>query len=424
MAAVRRRTRKPDDRIVKRITRRAFLRSAKVFAGGATVLGAVGGLAAKAESPPLADDPTKRQGAPVRSYGERAPFETSARLPAPLPHPTASGSLTPLQDLHGIITPSALHFERHHAGVPAIDPARHRLLIHGLVERPLVLTMEDLRRFPSVSRIHFIECSGNTYEEWSGASGTSVQQTHGLTSCSEWTGVGLEHLLDEVACRPEAAWVVAEGGDGAAMTRSLPLEKCRDDVIVAYAQNGEMLRPEQGYPLRLVVPGWEGNVSVKWLRRLKLVDAPYQTREETAKYTDLMPDGTARQFTFVMEAKSVITTPSAGQTLAGRGHYEIRGLAWSGRGRITRVDVTTDDGASWRPADLQHPILEKCHTRFRVPWRWDGNECVIASRCADQTGYVQPTREALVAVRGAHSIYHNNAIQRWRIDPHGIVRNA
>jgi sulfane dehydrogenase subunit SoxC len=421
---VRRRERIQHDTIVRRISRRRFLRSAKAFAGGATILGAVGGLAATAEAPPVADDPTKRQGDPIRSYGERAPFEKTARLPAPNPFPTASWSLTPLQDLHGIITPSALHFERHHAGVPAIDPARHRLLIHGLVDRPLVFTMEELRRFPSVSRIHFIECSGNSYEEWSGASGTSVQQTHGLTSCSEWTGVGLGRLLDEVACRREAAWLVAEGADGAAMTRSLPLEKCRDDVIVAYAQNGEMLRPEQGYPLRLVVPGWEGNVSVKWLRRLKLVAAPYQTREEVAKYTDLMPDGTARQFTFVMEAKSVITTPSAGQTLAGRGPYEIRGLAWSGRGRITRVEVTTDGGASWRPADLQGPVLDKCHTRFRLPWRWDGGECEIASRCADQTGYVQPTREALLAARGAYSIYHNNAIQHWRVGTDGIVRNA
>jgi sulfane dehydrogenase subunit SoxC len=409
---------------VRRISRRAFLRSAKTLAGGAAILGALGRRGARAENPPAAEDPTKRQGEPIRPYGERAPFETSARLAAANPHPTASWSLTPLQDSQGIITPSALHFERHHAGVPAIDPAQHRLLIHGLVERPLVFTMNDLRRLPSVSRIHFIECSGNTYTEWAGASGATVQQTHGLTSCSEWTGVALGRLLDAVACRAGAAWVVAEGSDGAAMTRSLPIEKCRDDVIVAYAQNGEMLRPEQGYPLRLVVPGWEGNVSVKWLRRLKVVEAPYQTREETAKYTDLLPDGTARQFTFVMEAKSVITTPSPSQTLPGPGEYEIRGLAWSGRGRITRADVTTDGGATWRAAELQHPVLDKCHTRFRLPWRWDGKECVIASRCADQTGYVQPTREALVGARGAHSVYHNNAIQSWRIAADGVVRNG
>jgi sulfane dehydrogenase subunit SoxC len=407
---------------MKRFSRRAFLERATTLASGATALGVLGGRVSTAESLPA--DPTKQQGEPVRPYGERAVFETSSRLRPSSLHPTASWSLTPQQDLHGIITPSALHFERHHAGVPTIDPKRHRLMIHGLVGKPLSFTMEELQRFPSVSRIHFIECSGNTYEEWEGPSGTSVQQTHGLTSCSEWTGVPLRVLLDEVGIRTGAAWVLAEGSDGALMTRSLPLAKCGDDVIVAYGQNGEMLRPEQGYPLRLLVPGWEGNTHIKWLRRLKVVDRPYQTREETAKYTDLMPDGTARQFTFVMDAKSVITFPSAGQSLHGPGYYEIRGLAWSGRGRITRVEVTTDGGVTWRTAALQAPVLEKCHTRFRLPWRWDGRECVIASRCVDDTGYVQPTRDELVAVRGIHSSYHNNAIQRWSVAADGVVANA
>jgi sulfane dehydrogenase subunit SoxC len=329
-----------------------------------------------------------------------------------------------LQHLHGIITPSALHYERHHAGVPDIDPAKHRLLIHGLVKKPLILTMNELKRFPSVSRLYFLECSGNGFSEWEKSTGKTVQDTHGLTSCSEWTGVRLASLLTEVGVEPRASWVLAEGADGAAMTRSIPLQKCLEDVIVAYGQNGEALRPEQGYPLRLVVPGWEGNISIKWLRRLKLVAQPYQTREETSKYTDLLPDGKARQFTFEMEAKSVITSPSGGQQLPGPGFHEIRGLAWSGRGRIIRAEVSVDDGVTWRTAELQPPVLPKCHTRFVFPWRWDGKETTLHSRCIDETGYIQPTREALVQLRGVQSIYHLNAIQSWRIAADGSVTNA
>ena len=244
------------------------------------------------------------------------------------------GQFSPLQDMYGTITPNGLCFERHHAGVPQIDPAEHRLLIHGLVDRPLVFTMDDLLRFPSVSRIHFLECSGNTQNWESVKPEFGVQQTHGLVMCCEWTGVLLSTLLDEVAVKPEAKWVLAEGADAAAMTRSVPMAKALDDAIVVYAQNGERLRREQGYPLRLLLPGFEGNMNIKWLRRLKLGDKPWQSREETSKYTDLMPDGKARQFTFIMEAKSVITRPSGGQKLTGGpGFYEITGLAWTGRGR-------------------------------------------------------------------------------------------
>jgi sulfane dehydrogenase subunit SoxC len=371
----------------------------------------------------------KAQGAPILQppYGIPSPFESRVvrrqRAGARTPTLTAASSLTPLADMFGVITPSGLHFERHHAGVPAIDPDRHRLMIHGLVERPLIFTMDELLRFPSVSRIHFLECSGNT--PWGGPlAGATVQDTHGLLSCCEWTGVALSTLLAEVGVRPQARWILAEGADAAGMTRSLPIAKALDDVLLAYGQNGERLRPEQGYPLRLFVPGYEGNVSVKWLRRLKLGDAPFETRDETARYTDLMPDGRARQFTFLMDTKSVITAPSGGQSLPEPGPWEISGLAWSGRGRIARVDVSVDGGALWRRAELQRPVLSKCLTRFRLPWRWDGAPARLMSRAVDETGAEQPGREALIAERGLNSGYHNNAIQAWQVGADGAVTCA
>jgi sulfane dehydrogenase subunit SoxC len=335
---------------------------------------------------------------------------------------TAATSFAPLQDSFGIITPNGLCFERHHGGVPDIDPDRHRLVIHGMVERPLVLTMDELMRFPSVSRIAFLECSGNT-QNWKAVRPEfGVQQTHGLLMCCEWTGVLLSTLLDEVGVKPGASWILAEGADAAAMTRSVPLAKGLDDAIIVYGQNGERLRPEQGYPMRLLLPGFEGNMNVKWLRRLKLGDQPWQTREETSKYTDLMPDGKARQFTFVMEAKSVITRPSGGQRLTGgAGFYEISGLAWSGHGRIKKVEVSTDGGASWGEAQLQEPILPMAAVRFRAPWRWEGGPAMLQSRAIDETGYVQPRHSELVDVRGLNSFYHYNAIQTWRISPDGAV---
>jgi sulfane dehydrogenase subunit SoxC len=285
----------------------------------------------------------------------------------------------------------------------------------------MMFTLDDLKRFPAVSRIAFIECSGNSGREWR-ALGKTAQETHGLLSTSEWTGVRLHTLLQEVRAGPQTTWMLAEGSDAAAMTRSIPLADALDEALVCYAQNGEALRPEQGYPLRLVLPGWEGNISIKWLRRLKLGTAPFMTREETSRYTDLMPDGHARQFTLVMEAKSVITSPSGGQTVEP-GYIEIRGLAWSGRGRVAGVEVSTDGGRSWRPADLQQPILPKCATAFRLGWRWTGEEAVLQSRCTDETGYVQPTRQALLEVRGSESYYHYNAIQSWQVMRDGTVRN-
>ncbi len=401
-----------------RVDRRQFFQRARNFV--ATAVGSIAMPSAFARI----QDPTKIQGGPARAYGMRSRFETLKRWIVPARYLTSTASCTPLADLDGIITPSSLHYERHHGGVPDIDPQQHQLLVHGLVERPLAFSMLDLRRFPSMHRICFIECSGNSYSQWLGPDGENVQQTHGLISCSNWGGVALKTVLAEAGIKTKAAWVVAEGADGAAMTRSIPLAKCLDDVILAYTQNGEALRPEQGYPLRLVVPGFEGSISVKWLRRLKLTATPYYTREETSKYTDLMPDGRAREFTFVMEAKSVITAPSAGQRLGSPGYHEIRGLAWSGRGKVVRVEVSTDDGRTWRDAKIQGPVLPICHTRFSADWDWDGSEAVLLSRCHDETGYAQPSREELRAIRGDNSFYHYNAMQRWRVDGNGTVHNV
>jgi sulfane dehydrogenase subunit SoxC len=334
----------------------------------------------------------------------------------------SSVSFSPIQELQGIITPNGLFFERYHAGRTDVERAQHRLMIHGLVERPIVLAMDDILRFPSVSRIHFIECPANGGMEWRAAQLNSLQFTHGMVSCAEWTGVKLSTLLEEAGLKKNAKWVLVEGADGAHMTRSLPLEKCLDDCLVVYGQNGEALRPEQGYPLRLIVPGWEGNVSIKWLRRIKIGDKPWYTREETSKYTDLMPDGKSRGFTWLIDAKSVITFPCPEKPLRhGAGSYEIRGLAWSGRGKVREVHVSADGGANWRQAQLHEPVLSKALTRFSMPWNWNGKPTLIESRVIDETGYVQPTIGQLRKIRGSNSIYHNNSIQTWQIKQDGSV---
>lgn len=365
-------------------------------------------------------------GATMRPYGQRSAFEHSVRaLREATKSPGAGSSRTPLQDLYGSITPSSLFFERHHSGVPEIDPATHRLLIHGLVERPLVFTMEEIRRFPSVSRVYFLECAGNGSGEQAGNAAPDAQQSHGLLSCAEWTGVPLAMVLREAGLRPAAKWMIAEGADAGRMARSIPVEKALDDALLVYGQNGEALRPEQGYPLRLLLPGWEGNANVKWLHRLHFTAEPAMSVKETANYTDLMPDGKAQIFTFVMEARSVITRPSGGQKLpAGGGIHEISGLAWSGRGRITRVEVSTNGGTAWADAELQAPVLAKAATRFCFPWRWDGQEATIQSRCTDETGYLQPARDEIVAVRGLNSGYHYNGIKSWLVRPDGSVTHV
>lgn len=408
-------------------SRRGLITGGAVLAGGLLA----GGRNASADAGEAAiPEWTKTQGAPINSppYGLPSPFEKNVlrrpRAGSNFPFPTAAFTVTPLQDLHGIITPSGLHYERHHAGVPAIDPDQHRLVIHGLVERPLSLGMEDITRFPSVSRIHFLECSGNTQGWVNAKKEWTAQDSHGLISCSEWTGVLLSTVLAEVGVRPQAKWLLAEGADAAAMTRSIPIEKALDDAILAYAQNGERLRPEQGYPLRLFLPGFEGNTSVKWLRRLKLGDQPYFSREETSKYTGLLPDGKAVSFNFMMDVKSVITNPSGGQQLRDPGFHEISGFAWSGQGRVSRVDVSTDGGKTWREAQLQEPVLTKCLVRFRLPWTWDGGPALLQSRATDEFGNVQPTHQALIAQRGPSFYYHYNAIHTWRMEASGALSNA
>ena len=381
---------------------------------------------AAAPSPPAIPESMKAPGAPVgaKLYGDPSPFESKVirNVPANQAQYISSTSRTPLGALDGIITPSGLFYERHHGGVPVIDPSQHRLMLHGLVKTPIVFTVDDLRRFPSVSKIYFLECSGNPV--YTKPYGKTASDLVGLVSCGEWTGVALKTLLDEAGMLGSAKWVMAEGADAAAMTRSIPIDKCLDDVLVVYSQNGERLRPEQGYPLRLIVPGFEGNMNVKWLRRLKVTEAPVYSREETAKYTDLLPDGKARQFTFYMEAKSIITSPSGEQKIPSPGFVEIRGLAWSGHGKIARVDVSVDAGKNWAEAALQEPVLTRALTRFRYPWQWDGKPTVIMSRAVDETGYVQPTFSQLLGERGDNSFYHNNAVQPWRVAANGEVSNA
>ncbi|MEE4202533.1 MAG: sulfite dehydrogenase [Halieaceae bacterium] len=337
----------------------------------------------------------------------------------------ASVAFTPLQHMFGMITPSGLHFERHHQGWVDIDPRRHRLMINGLVDTPLVFTMEELLRMPSVSRMHFLECGANTALEWGNSAVPTVQYTHGMLSCSEFTGVPLSWLLERAGYdKKRGKYILAEGADGSSMTRTINIENALDDVIVAYGMNGEMLRPEQGYPLRLVVPGVQGVSWVKWLRRIEVGDQPYAAKDETSHYVDLMPDGMQRQYTSIQEAKSVITNPSGGQKLIGTGYYNLTGLAWTGRGSVKKVEVSADGGRNWREARLEGPILPKALTRFNFDWVWDGSEALLQSRVTDSTGYVQPSMPALREVRGRRSIYHNNAIQTWRVLPSGEVHNV
>jgi len=416
-------------------SRRAFLKQGLVAAGG---LALTPGLArAQAAAPasapapapqsPPADGPWSQSlgpGVVDRPYGRPSQFEKDV-IRRNVPWLTAtmesSVSFTPLQNQTGIITANGLFFERYHAGRPTVNPAQHRLMIHGLVDRPRLLTVDDIKRFPSVSRIHFIECPANGGMEWRAAQLNSLQFTHGMIGCAEWTGVTLATLLGETGIKKTAKWALVEGADGAHMARSLPLEKLIDDCIVVYGQNGEALRPEQGYPVRLIVPGWQGNVNVKWLRRIQIGDKPWMLREETSKYTELMANGKARGFTWPIFAKSVITDPCPEMPLKGAGIYEVRGFAWSGNGTIRHVDVSFDGGVNWTRARLQEPVLRKALTRFTAEWRWNGKPALLQSRVVDDTGYVQPTIAELRAVRGVNGIYNNNAIQTWQVKPDGKV---
>lgn len=403
--------------------RRVFL------AQGAAWLGAAGLMTARpaaAAGPPEVPAWMKAPGAPLSGYGERAKYEQDVQRDfSPVPGTTGAGSSrAPLQSLEGIITPSSLHFERCHSGIPDIDPSEYRLLIHGLVRKPLIFTFESLLRYPLVSRIHYIECSGNSRPNLSATPpALSCGDIHGMVSGSEWTGIPLKVLLDEAGAMPSARWILAEGGDAASMSRSVPMEKLLDDALLALYQNGEHIRPEQGYPARLLLPGYEGNMNVKWIRRIKLTAEPTMTKDETSKYTDLLPSGKALQFTFPMGVKSVITSPSFGLAMQKPGLYQISGIAWSSAGPIRRVEVSADGGKTWAEAALDSPVLPKALTRFRMAWRWDGGPAVLMSRAVDATG-VQPTRTAMIAEKGMQVSYHNNAIQGWGVAANGEVSNV
>ena len=413
------------------------------FMGGAFAAALAGATGVRAQSPVTADDSnivnlpdhTKAlgQGVAARGYGMPSVHEKNLqRRESPgLTRVSQAGvSFAPLQGLFGIITPSGLHFERHHQGWWDIEPDKHRLMVNGsdetMLKKPMVFTMDDIMRLPSVSRIHFIECGANTGMEWGNVAVPTVQYTHGMISCSEFTGVPLKTLLDMCgADYQRGKFVLAEGADGSSMTRTIPMSLIDSgEVLVAYGQNGEMLRPENGYPLRLVVPGVQGVSWVKYLRRIELGDMPYATKDETIHYVDLLPDGQHRQYTSIQEVKSVITSPSGGQVLLDKGFHNVSGLAWSGRGKVRKVDVSTDGGRNWRPARIDGAVLSKSLTRFNFDWSWDGKPALLLSRAVDDTGHVQPTYAELRKVRGTRSIYHNNAIQTWLVSENGEVKNV
>ena len=406
--------------------RRTFLKTGAALATGA----ASAGLSAGAQAQPLAGQPWERvYGAPFNGYGQPSRFEQPVMRYYLKPYgdlaPGSGAALAPIERLEGIITPSGLHSNRSHSGVPDIDPKEHQLLLHGMVARPIKFSMDALLSYPMVTRIHFIECSGNSNRALAPQPlQIPAGAIHGNMSCSEWTGIPLRVLLEEAGLAPEATWLLAEGADSAHMSRSIPVEKALDDALIALYQNGERLRPEQGYPVRLLLPGWEGNTNVKWLRRIKATDGPTHTKDETSKYTDLQPDGRALQFTFEMGVKSVITKPSSTMRLPRKGIYEISGLAWSGAGRIRRVEVSTDGGATWTDAALTGEEHPKAFVRFRLPWEWSGQEAVLQSRATDEKGRVQPARKAWLAQYAAANVFHNNSIVSWAVGTDGSVKNV
>jgi sulfane dehydrogenase subunit SoxC len=422
----------------KQPDRRTFLKSGAALAGLA--------VGASSIASPIHAEPAPERIDDLHLYGERSRFVNSTRNGSVgnperrlENEPRAFGLRSPLQDSVGMITPAALHFVVSHGFEPLdINPDEHRLLIHGLVDRPLVFTVEDLKRLPFVSRFHFVECHGNSSTGGPGgaariAPNATAQETHGFTSCSQWTGVPLSLLLKEAGVQKAATWILAEGADPSKHSKSIPLAKAMDDVFVAYGQNGEPVRPEQGFPLRLIVPGWQGINNVKWLRRIDLVDEPYMAMMESTKYPSLKLDGKSRWFEFELGPKSVITRPSGGHHLPGSGYYEITGLAWSGGGAIRRVEVSSDGGRSWKDAQLHDPVARKAHTRFSIPWNWNGEECILQSRCSDDQGTVQPTAAEVAKLWGADVEFFRktslivgdfNAIQPWRVNRDGSIQNA
>jgi sulfane dehydrogenase subunit SoxC len=414
------------------LDRRLLLRRGLAFAGATAGLAATG-----AAAEPLADDPWSRvQGTTTVAIEPRSKFEdkVTRTLSNPKGEPRTQHARTPHQMLHGTITPNHLHFTIIHNGTPDIDPAQHKLVIHGLVKNPLVFTMDALARYPMESRMAFVECGGNSAPMFSKEPiQASVQALHGLVSCAEWTGVRLSTLLEETGVDPKAKWVIAEGADTAALNRSVPLAKCLDDAMIALYQNGERIMPGNGYPMRLLLPGYEGNMNIKWLRRLKLTDQAAMTYYESRNYSPILPSGKAYKFYFLQEVKSFITSPSFGANMKEPGYYEISGVAYSGTGRIAKVLVSADGGKSWAEAALQGPVHPKAFTRFRMPWRWDGGPAVLQSRAWDESGNFQPTRSEFVAVRGETKTVpniagfpnqHYNSITSWGVDAKGEVKHV
>lgn len=409
-------------------TRRGLLKAGIAAGAGIGLAGA-----ARAEGDPaiLEVQPWAQElgeGVDARPYGTPSEFEKHVvrrNVPWLTADPVSSVNFTPLHELDGIITPNGLCFERHHAGIAEVDPGAYRLMINGLVDTPMVFTLEDLKRFPRVNKIFFLECAANSGMEWRGAQLNGCQFTHGMIHNVMYTGVMLKDILAEAGIKTAGKWILPEGADASAMTRSIPMEKALEDCLVAFKMNGEALRPEQGYPVRLVVPGWEGNMWVKWLRRIEVGDQPWHHREETSKYTDLLEDGKARRFTWEMDVKSVITNPSPQAPIAhGPGPAVLSGVAWSGRGTIPRVDVTLDGGKSWVKARIDGPSLDKSMHRFYHEFNWTGEPLLLQSRAHDSMGFVQPTKDALRAVRGLNSIYHNNGIQTWYVNEKGVAENV
>ena len=406
--------------------RRAFLRQGAALVTGAAGAAATQGVQAQA----LAAQPWERAyGAGFTGYGQPSRFEQPVQRHLVKPYgelaPGSGVALSPIERLEGIITPSSLHNDRSHSGTPDIDPKAHELVLHGLVDRPLKFSMDALLSYPMTSRIHFLECSGNSNRALTPQPmQVPAGVLHGNIACSEWTGIPLRVLLAEAGLRAEAKWLLAEGADSAHMSRSVPIEKALDDALIALYQNGERLRPEQGYPVRLLLPGWEGNMNVKWLRRLKATAEPTYTKDETSKYTDLLPDGRALQFTFEMGVKSVITRPSSTMALPRKGFYEITGIAWSGAGRIVRVEFSADGGATWSDAALYGEERPKALVRFRHPWEWKGEPALLQSRATDDRGRVQPTRQEWLAKYSPGNSYHNHSIVSWSVDASGSVKNV
>ena len=409
-------------------SRRQFLSGAAVAGAGLAVAGT-----ARAAGDPLITEVQSwarglGDGVDATPYGLPIKYEADVirrNVPWLTADSISSVNFTPIHALDGTITPQGCAFERHHSGAIELVKDDYRLMINGLVQTPLVFTYADLERFPRVNHVYFLECAANTGMEWAGAQLNGAQFTHGMIHNMEYSGVPLKTLLEEAGYDIAAKWIYVEGADASSNGRSIPMDKALDDVLVAFKANGEALRKEHGYPVRLVVPGWEGNLWVKWLRRIEVTDAPVESREETSKYTDTLDDGTSRKWTWVMDAKSIITSPSPQAPIQhGPGPLVITGLAWSGRGAITRVDVSKDGGKNWEPARLAKPGERMALTRFYLDTTWDGQEMLLQARAMDETGYVQPTKAQLREVRGENSIYHNNCIQTWWVQEQGQVENV